>query len=456
MQKKDLLEEIAETPSIILEETIRSAKRIEKTLEKKTVVQLSKKYLKGLGPGLISGAADDDPSGIATYSQAGARYGFGFLWLSVWTLPLMATIQEMCGRIAMVTGEGLATNIKKTFSKKMLYTCSILLVLANAINIGANLGAMAAATRLIFPGIGFTFLVISIGIFCLVLQIFSSYKTYSKYLKWLAFSLFSYIATGLIIKMDWSVVLSSAFIPNISFTKDYILMTTAILGTTISPYLFFWQTSQEVEEEILKGRTSIIKRRGAEKKELKEMRTDVWSGMTLSNLVMFFIISVCGVTLYAHGITNIETAAEAAEALKPLAGPGAYLLFALGIIGTGMLSIPVLAGSAAYAVAESFKWKEGLYRKLKQARAFYGVIIISIIIGILINFIGISPMKALLYTAIANGIIAPIILITIVHISSNKKIMGEYRNSPLKNFIGWFTTIAMGFCSIATIWYLIF
>ena len=453
---KDIFEEIIETPAVLLDEATDEVAKIEKEITNKPLFQRSKEYFSNLGPGLISGAADDDPSGIATYSQTGAQYGFKFLWLSLWTFPLMATIQEMCARIALVTGRGLAANIKHMYSKKVLYICTILLFIANTLNIGADLGAMAKAIQLMFPNAHYAFLIIGMGLIGLLLQIFIPYQQYAKYLKWLALTLFSYVATGLIIHMDWKEIFHNSFIPHMNFTKDTILLVTGILGTTISPYLFFWQTSQEVEDEISKGKTTLESRHGANEKEIKKMRFDVWSGMFLSNVVMFFIIAVCGATLFKHGITNITTASDAAEALKPLAGNGAYILFALGIIGTGMLAIPVLAGSAAYAISESMGWKEGLYRKLNQAYAFYGVIIISVIVGIIINFIGIDPIKALIYSAIGNGIVAPIILICIVHMSGDQKLMGKYKNSKLGNIIGWIVTLIMAFAAIATLVSLIF
>lgn len=419
--------------------------------EKDSFIKEGEKYLKKLGPGIITGAADDDPSGIATYSQTGAQYGTSLLWLAVWTFPLMVIIQEMCARIALVTGRGLASNIKSAYSKKILYVCTILLLFANTLNIGADLGAMAKATQLIIPNIPFIFWVILAGILGLFLEIFIPYRKYAKYLKWLVFAVFAYIFTGLILNMDWSVLLRDGIIPQIVFSKDQILLITAVLGTTISPYLFFWQTSQEVEEEISEGMTTVKKRQETGPSEIKKMRMDIWLGMFLSNLVMFFIIAVSSHTFFANGITDINTAAEAAQALAPLAGQWATLLFAIGIIGTGLLAIPILAGSTAYAISESFGWREGLYRKYKTAHAFYGVIIFSIIIGILINFIGIDPIKALIYSAIANGIIAPVIIICIVHISSSQKIMSQFKNPFLIKIIGWIIAILMGITAIAAI-----
>jgi len=408
-------------------------------------------YIKKVGPGIVTGAADDDPSGIATYSQAGAQFGTSLLWISAWVYPLVANIQEMCARIALVTGRGLASNIKRNFSKEILYVCTFLLFLANTLNIGADLGAMAKTVQLLAPNLSFVFLVIFIGVGGLFLEIMVPYKKYSKYLRWLAIAVLSYVFTGLIIHMDWSLLIHDGFIPQITFSKTQILLITGLLGTTISPYLFFWQTSEEIEEEISEGKTSIKSRKGTTHKAMKEMRLDIWLGMFVTTIVMFFIIAVCANTLFVNGITNIETAADAAKALTPLAGRFAGLLFAIGILGTGLLAIPVLAGSTAYAISESFGWKEGLYRKWKTAHAFYGVIIVSILVGILINFIGIDPIKALIYSAIANGLVAPVILVFIMKISSSKKIMGEYRNKPITKTFGWIATVLMGVTAIAAI-----
>lgn len=448
---KSRVELVVEEPSIILGKAINKSKKIINNLEKNKTVIKAEEYWHLLGPGLTTGAADDDPSGIATYSQVGAKYGFQWLWLASFTFPLMAVAQEMCARIGLVTGQGLAANIKKHYSKKVLIICTVLLFAANTFNIGADLGAMAQATQLLFPKLNFGFLVIAFASISLLLQIFTTYQKYAKYLKWLAMILLSYIFSALMIDLDWQKILRASIFPSITFTKDAIFLMTAVLGTTISPYLFFWQTSQEVEEEIMKGKTNIKSRLGATHEEIKEMRVDIWSGMFLSNIVMFFIIAACGATLNASGITNIGTAADAAAALRPLAGDASYLLFALGIIGTGLLAIPVLAGSISYALSESFNWKEGLYRKLNQAQAFYGVIIISIIVGLSLNFIGLDPIKALIYSAVANGVIAPFILIFIVLISSDKKIMGEHANGKLSKISGYIITGIMIIAGLATI-----
>lgn len=407
-------------------------------------------YFKKLGPGLITGAADDDPSGITTYSQIGASYGFKFLWLSLFSFPLMSIVQEMCARIALVTGRGLAGNIKKHYSKKALYFVIFLLFFANTLNIGADLGAMAQAVDLIVP-VDVTLVMIILGLLIIVLEVFLTYQTYSKYLKWITLALFTYVITLFFVKLPAGAIAFGTFVPTVYFTKDALLIITAVLGTTISPYLFFWETSQEVEEQILEGKATIASRQGTNAKEISQMRTDVWTGMFFSNFVMFCIIAVCGATLYANGITTIETAAQAASALKPFAGQTAYLLFALGIIGTGFLAIPVLAGSTSYAFAETFGWKEGLFQKWSKARAFYGMIILSIGCGLLLNFFNIDPIKALIYSAILNGIIAPVAIFFIVRLASNGHIMGEFKNSGIYKYIGYAAFVIMALASTATI-----
>jgi len=415
-----------------------------------------REYWKILGPGLTTGAADDDPSGIATYSQMGAARGFGLIWLSLFSYPLMSVVQEMCARIGLATGVGLAANIKHVYSKKVLLFCTALIVFANVFNIGANLGAMAAGTRLIFPAFNFTFLVILFAFVSLALQIFVSYKNYSKYLKYLALALFAYIFAAFSVKIDWATVLSYTIIPHITFSKEEILLICAAFGTTISPYLFFWQTSQEVEEQILKGENTIKERRMlTTPKDIKNMRIDVWSGMFISNSVMFFIIATCAATLFSSGITNINSAADAALALRPFAGDFTFMLFAFGILGTGFLSIPVLAGSASYAVSESFGWKSGLFQKFKQASAFYGVISVAVILGIILNFIGLNPIKTLIYSAVFNGLIAPVVLFLIVRISGDSNIMGQFKNGALINIIGWLATLIMLVVSVVAIFLLL-
>jgi Mn2+/Fe2+ NRAMP family transporter len=358
----------------------------------------------------------------------------------------------MCARIGLVTGRGLAGNIRVHFPKRILYACALLLFIANAVNIGADLGAMAKAAQLINPHLRFVPLVIGFSLFSLLLQIFTPYARYARYLKWLALVLFSYVLSSLLAHLDWSAVMQHSYIPSIHFSKQEFIIVCAILGTTISPYLFFWQTSQEVEEQILKGKKTLRQRRTqTSKSEMRSMRIDVWSGMFLSEVVMFFIIAACGGILFTHGITNIQTASQAAEALRPFAGNATYFLFAVGIIGTGLLAIPVLAGASSYTLAESFHWREGLYRKLGQASAFYGIIIISMLIGLAINFLGIDPMKALIYAAVVNGLVAPVIMFLILRLASDKSIMGKWVNKPLAKTIGWITTGAMAFSGVAAI-----
>lgn len=418
----------------------------------KKPVKKAKDFWHNLGPGLITGAADDDPSGIGTYSQTGARYGYQLLWLAPLTFPLMAFVQEMCARIGLATGRGLAANIKKFFPKWVLYLVTILVLLANSFNIGADLGAMAKSTELLLPWLPFWFLVIGFVVLSLFLQIFISYKTYARYLKYLTLVLLVYVVTAFVIQdFPWHEVLRDALIPSINFSKEQIILICGIFGTTISPYLFFWETSQEVEEKISEGKTTILERQKIGGKEMRKMRIDVWTGMFFSNLVMFFIIAVAGATLFKNNLFSIETAAEAAAALKPLAGNYAFLFFAIGIIGTGLLAIPVLAGSAAYAVSESFGWKEGLYLRFRQGIYFYGLIILSMLIGLLINFLGINPIKALVYAAVANGLVAPLILVLVVLISSNSKIMNSYGNSRFSKAFGWLAAVIMIVVALTTI-----
>lgn len=399
-------------------------------------------YWKKIGPGLTTGAADDDPSGIATYSQAGAERGFNFLWMAPFTYPFLVVIQEMCARIGLVTGKGLAANIREHYSKPLLYTLTALLFGANAFNIGANLGAMAEATRLLLPYLPFSVLVVFFTLLCLTLQIFTNYKTYSTYLKWLSFVLFSYIITAFILPLDWGTIFKSTLFPSLNFlSKETWLLMAAILGTTISPYLFFWQTSQEVEEK--HGHKEAVT-----PSNLSDMRIDVFFGMFVSNLVMFFIMVVCASTLFGQNGTTITSAADAAAALKPLAGNGAYLLFAIGIIGAGLLAVPILAGSASYAISESLKLREGLYNKFHEAYAFYGIIAGAMLVGFLLNFIGLDPIKALIYSSVANCITAPLVLILIVKMASNRAIMGEHVNKRFTTFLGWVLVAIMSIVSI--------
>lgn len=448
--KKDF-EEVFEVPAEILEEGIDFVEKEEKVLVNKKPLKLAEEYWDTLGPGLTTGAADDDPSGIATYSQAGARYGLQLIWLALFTYPFMATVQEMCARIGLVSGQGLAANIRKHYTARTLYVVTALLFFANTLNIAADLGAMSAATRLLLPSVGFEMLVILFAVVSLGLQIFTTYARYAKYLKYLTLALLSYVVVAFSVGLDWGDVLRHTLMPSMTFSKEQIFLICGILGTTISPYLFFWQTSQEVEERILKGEKTVEERRAQVNPEIvKNMRTDVWSGMAFSNLITFFIFAACAGTLYSHGITNIVTADQAALALRPF-GEFAFLLFAVGVVGVGLLAVPVLAGSTAYALSESFGWKNGLYRKLDQAYAFYGVIIVSMLIGIAANFIHLDPIQALIYAAVANGVIAPIILFFVVRLSSNTHVMGEYVNRPFVSKLGWITIGFMSLSGIAAI-----
>lgn len=409
-----------------------------------------RKFLRSLGPGFITGASDDDPSGIATYSQAGAQFGYMQLWTALFSFPFMAAIQEMCGRIGIVTGKGLAGVMKKNYSKKILYFSVILLLIANTINIGTDLGAMASSARLVL-GINFIYLILGMTALTLILEIFVSYRVYSKYLKYLAFVLISYIVVAFIVKQNWSLAFFSTFVPNISFSKEYLMNIVAILGTTISPYLFFWQAGEEVEEEVEKKELVSMGRGSPKftKTDIKGLQTDTVTGMFFSNLVMFFIILTAASVLGTVGIANIQTADQAAQVLKPLAGDFAYLLFALGIIGTGLLAVPILAGSASYALSEAFSMSEGLYKKFKKAHGFYGIITIATIVGLIINFTSIPPFRMLYYTAILNGIVAPPLMFMIMRISNNKKVMGKYTNKRGSNILGWIITGIMTVSAIA-------
>jgi len=455
-KNEEFIKKVTESPALALDKTVDTSKHLFHNVTSNNSVKRAGEYWKTLGPGLTTGAADDDPSGIATYSQTGAQYGFQLLWLAAFTFPLMAVIQEMCARIGLVTGRGLAGNIRIYYSKWILYICTILLFAANTFNIGADLGAMAKATQLLFPAINFGLLILGFTLLSLGLQIFTTYAKYAFYLKFLALILLSYVLVAAIVNININELFLHAIIPSITFSRTQLFLICGILGTTISPYLFFWQTSQEVEEEIHHGKTTLKLRQETSDAEIKNMRVDVWSGMFISNIVMFFIIATCAAVLFSHGIKNINTAQDAALALKPLAGQNAYLLFALGIVGTGMLAVPILAGATSYALAESFGWKLGLHKNLKQAPSFYGIIILSMAIGLGLNFVGIDPIKALIYSAVGNGLVAPVILLFIVLLSGSHKVMKERVNHPVITIVGWVTVIAMLVAGIATIWSLFY
>ncbi len=400
-----------------------------------------KDLIKKLGPGWITGASDDDPSGIGTYSYSGSRFGFGQLWTMFFTIPFMVAVQEMCARIGQVTGRGLAGVIRQHYSRRALMMCVSLLFIANTINIAADIGAMAAAFRLLVD-VPFVLTAVLFTALILALEIFIPYKKYARILKFLSASLFLYVIAAVAVQKDWLNVAKHLVLPSFSFDKDYLFALVAILGTTISPYLFFWQSSTEVEEEISNGRATLKARKGVTDEEITTMRWDVGIGMVFSNLVAFFIMVTTASTLFPQGIV-IETAQDAAVALTPIAGPFASLLFAIGIIGTGLLAVPILAGSASYAISEAFRWKNGLYRKWNEAYGFYAVIAIATIAGLCINFLNVDPIKLLIWTAVINGVIAPILLTLIVRIGNNKKIMGARKNSRLSSFFGWMTVALM-------------
>jgi NRAMP (natural resistance-associated macrophage protein)-like metal ion transporter len=420
------------------------------------------RFLKILGPGLITGAADDDPSGIATYSQTGAQFGFGQLWTSLYQIPLLWAVQEACGRIGAVTGKGLAGVIKEHYSRKILAGVVLLVVAANTINIGADIGAVAEAGRLVV-NVPFWVLAVATTLAILLLEVFVTYKVYANFLKWLALALLSYPATALIVHQPWKQILYATVVPHIEFSFAFLFIITGVFGTSISPYMFFWQASQEVEEELaeempLKGRGRARRLPGF----IHNMRIDTALGMVSAELAQWFIIITTATVLFSHGMNTINTAADAAKALEPLvksfpnSGQVAKDLFAVGIIGLGLLGIPVLAGSASYALSEALNWKIGLSRKLKDAPGFYGVIIASTFIGLALNFVGIDPIKALVFTAVFNGIAAVPLLFLIARINGNAAILGENSGGVLSRFFVWLTFGVMGLSGVALLYITIF
>lgn len=397
-----------------------------------------KTLLERIGPGFVTGAADDDPSGIGTYSQTGAQFGYSQLWMVIFTFPFMTAVQEMCGRIGLVAGKGLAGVIRDRYSKWILWGVVSLLFFANSINIGADIGAMASAAQMLF---GFPLPVWLFGFVFLILglELFLPYQTYAHILKWLSFSLIAYIITAFMVKQPWDQIAISVLVPGFSFTTPYLMNIVAILGTTISPYLFFWQAGEEVEEEI--ARKKILgfglSRPFVTKRDVSDMRKDTLIGMFFANLAMFFIILTAASTLHANGIFDIQTATDAAIALRPLAGPHAHFLFAIGIISVGLLAVPILAGSASYAIAEAFGWNEGLSKNIREAPAFYAIIALATVFGLSVNLVGVPPFKMLYYSAVLNGMIAAPLLFFIVRISGNRKVMGTRANGPWSNVLGW-------------------
>ncbi|MDP1844528.1 MAG: divalent metal cation transporter [Sediminibacterium sp.] len=405
------------------------------------------RFWKKLGPGLITGASDDDPSGIATYSQAGASYGLSTLWTALITFPLMAAIQEMCGRIGLVTSKGLTGNLKMHYPKSVLYLMLLFSFPAIVMNIGADIAGMGAVGNLLFPSIAPTYFSVVFTILLLVSMIYFPYQKIAAVLKYLCIVLLVYICIPFLYKQDWLLILKSTFIPTIQFNKEFIGILVAILGTTISPYLFFWQATMEVEEMKQKKKQLIVN-----KKIIGDMKQDVDFGMLFSNLVMFFIILTTGTVLFNGGIHQIDTVEQAAQALKPLAGNSAYLLFAVGVIGTGLLAIPVLSGSLSHIFCETFGWKEGLDNKFNEARPFYIIIAISLVLGLSLNYVGISPVKALIYSAVLYGLTAPVLIAIILHICNNKKVMGQFTNNTKSNILGFTALILMSIAAIVLIY----
>ena len=401
-----------------------------------------------LGPGLVTGASDDDPSGIATYSQAGAKFGTQLLWTAIITYPLMLAIQEMCARIGLITNHGLTGIIKRYYPKKILYLILIVSFPSITLNIGADIAGMGAVGNLIFPQVpSFVFSVLFTGLLMYSI-IFWSYTKIATILKWLCIVLLSYIIIPFLTHTNWPLVIRSTFIPSFQNSKDYFMMLVGILGTTISPYLFFWQTSMEVEE--VRQKKIIV-----DKKSIHEMHNDVRGGMLLTNVVFFFIILTSGTVLFNAGIHNIDTIEQAAKALQPLAGNMTYALFSVGVIGTGLLAIPVLAGASSYMMAETFEWEEGLDKKFHEAKGFYITIIISLLLGLCINLFGISPIRALLYSAVLYGITAPVLISIILHICNTKAIMGNFTNRRLSNILGFTTLIIMLVAAVMLIKFLL-
>jgi NRAMP (natural resistance-associated macrophage protein)-like metal ion transporter len=440
IMSNNLLNELSDATKA-LEYDIEHSEKIALNLAKHSV---NKKrfngFLRVLGPGLITGAADDDPSGIATYSQAGAGFGYSLLWVFPLLYPMLLVVQESCARIGAVTGKGLAAVIKEHYSRKLLYASVFLVIIANTINIAADLGAMAAATRLLIP-LPYILLAVLFALAIILLEVFVSYKAYARTLKWLAIVLFAYPITAFLVGEPWLQILKATFIPhiNIDFTTIYILV--GIIGTTVSPYLFFWDTAETAENEIISQRATLkgLRKPNITKHFLHGLRVDNLVGMTLTIVTAFFIVITCASVLNASGVTQINTAADAARALEPLvhnfpqAGLIAKLLFSVGIIGIGLLAVPVLAGSSAYAFCEAAGWKEGLHRRFKQAHAFYAVIALSTIVGLLMNFLGIDPIKALIFAAVFNSISSVPLLFMIARIGNDKNVMGEFRNGKLAN-----------------------
>ncbi len=397
-----------------------------------------------LGPGLITGAADDDPGGVATHSQAGAVFGFNMLWSVVLAYPLLAGIQQIVARIGRVTGHGLAANVKRVFPTWLLAILVLSLLVANTINIAADIAAMSEAATLVIPGMSKLAFALVIGIGCVLLEVFMSYKRYVGVLKWLTLSLLAYVGVVFTVKIPWGEVALRSFVPDISLTPAFLTMVVAVFGTTISPYMFFWQSSQEVEDLGPDAeKRSLLKTPELADQELRRIRFDTWTGMAMCSLIAFFIVLTTSVTLHANGVTEIDSAAQAAQALRPIAGELAFWLFSLGIIGTGLLAVPVLAGSAAYAISESFGWPMGLDRKLGQAPGFYGIIAAATLGGMALTFADINPIKALFWSAVLNGLVAVPIMVVAMVLASRKSVMGPFVIGRTLKILGWIATGVM-------------
>jgi len=406
------------------------------------------RYFRMLGPGLVTGASDDDPSGITTYSVAGAAYGNGFLWTAIITFPLMAAIQLICARIGLVTGRGLAGAVGRHYPRPLLLSACLILLVANVFNIAADLGGMAEAAAML-TGLPARPFILVFGVGITGVTVYTSYATFARSLKWLTAVLFAYIAAAVLARPDWFAVLRATVVPAFQWNERAVGTLVAILGTTISPYLFFWQASQEVEEEKGRGKRTLAQRRGATAHELADARLDVNTGMFFSNVVMYFIILATAATLYRTGLHDIQTAKQAAEALRPLAGDAAYLLFGLGLIGTGRLAVPVLAGSASFAVAEIFKWRAGLDLKPRPAWRFYLVLAGAIVCGMVLDVFETNPIRILFLSAVLNGLLAPPLMLLVMLVGNNRKIMGEDVNGFWLNLVGWLATAVMAAAAVA-------
>ena len=405
--------------------------------------------LKTLGPGLVTGASDDDPSGIATYSQVGAQYGFGMLWTMLFSYPLMTAIQEISGQIGRVTGHGIAGNLRRYYHPLWLYSIVLLVLAANIINLGADIGAMGAAVNLLVGGPSLLYAAV-FAVASVLLETFLPYDKYARVLKWLCLALFAYVATVFVVKVPWGLALKATITPTLPLEAGYITSIVAVLGTTISPYLFFWQAEEEVEIERANPKEHPLKTSPRDASaQLHRIRVDTYTGMAFSNLVAFFIIVTAAATLHARGIFDIQTSTQAAMALKPIAGRFAFLLFALGIIGTGLLALPVLAGSAAYAVGEALHWKVGLNRSPKRAKPFYGVIAVATLLGLSMNILHVNPIKALFWSAVINGVVAVPIMVLMMLMAQNERVMGQFTLNMRQKFFGWLATAVMSAAAVA-------